>query len=224
MQEPDSLTPSQRAEILLNRTNVALARSQRLIDSWLPPKPQSSSGVVQRLDDDDEESFKSMSETAGVGSAKAFAAEEESARRKIGLTKGNERLLETMLGRKGAREKMRSLGNGSGVAGGHVAVKKMDGVEAEPRNRNMVQADNEVENEDEEDRVARFGERKRRRIESNEGELEKLGKSEDELARTPNAARVEKRKPVSYLDELLAGKKSKKNKKKHAENNAAPAT
>jgi hypothetical protein len=29
-----------QADIIFNRTNVALARSQRLIQSWLPPKPQ----------------------------------------------------------------------------------------------------------------------------------------------------------------------------------------
>ena len=30
-----------QADIIFNRTNVALARSQRLIASWLPPKPES---------------------------------------------------------------------------------------------------------------------------------------------------------------------------------------
>lgn len=35
---PGGLAMASEAEIVFNRANVALARSQRLIASWLPPK------------------------------------------------------------------------------------------------------------------------------------------------------------------------------------------
>ncbi|KAI7515220.1 hypothetical protein KC316_g21563, partial [Hortaea werneckii] len=57
------------ADVILNRTNVALARSQRLIQSWLPPKPSEESAATQLTPaEDDEEDFKGLDETAGIGS------------------------------------------------------------------------------------------------------------------------------------------------------------
>nr|POE78643.1 hypothetical protein CFP56_62894 [Quercus suber] len=226
MQDLDSsLTPAQRAEILLNRTNVALARSQRLIESWLPPRPDASSAAVTSTDGDnddtgDENAFNSMSEIAGIGSVKAFAVEDDGVRnRRGGLTKGNERLLETILGRKGARERMKSLGKGAaGAVGGHEAVKKMEGRGGKGREREVKDED-----EDEEERDARFGGRKRRRVEDESEKTETPVEDGEagKLAPTAKRARVERRKPVSYLDELLAGKKNKKNKKKPAGVDAA---
>ena len=43
-----------QADIIFNRTNVALARSQRLIQSWLPPKPEAEQDSPANQDDDDD--------------------------------------------------------------------------------------------------------------------------------------------------------------------------
>lgn len=53
-------TPSE-ADIIFNRTNVALARSQRLIQSWLPPKTAEETAnakTEEELRKEDEELFK----------------------------------------------------------------------------------------------------------------------------------------------------------------------
>lgn len=51
--------PPNEADIIFNRANIALARSQRLVASWLPPRTTTSeesntSGTENRQDDDDE--------------------------------------------------------------------------------------------------------------------------------------------------------------------------
>jgi hypothetical protein len=62
---PKDTTPSE-ADIVFNRANVALARSQRLIQSWLPPK--TAEDVVheqhstQDLLKEDEQVFKATPE------------------------------------------------------------------------------------------------------------------------------------------------------------------
>lgn len=49
------------ADIIFNRANVALARSQRLIESWLPPKTadeMASAKTEEELQKEDEALFK----------------------------------------------------------------------------------------------------------------------------------------------------------------------
>lgn len=51
--------PPNEADIIFNRANIALARSQRLVASWLPPRTtttseSNTSGLDDKQDDDDE--------------------------------------------------------------------------------------------------------------------------------------------------------------------------
>lgn len=52
--------PPNEADIIFNRANIALARSQRLVASWLPPRTTTTSeesntpGLDDKQDDDDE--------------------------------------------------------------------------------------------------------------------------------------------------------------------------
>jgi hypothetical protein len=52
--------PPSEADIIFNRANIALARSQRLVASWLPPRTTTTSeqskasGEDNQRDDDDE--------------------------------------------------------------------------------------------------------------------------------------------------------------------------
>lgn len=49
--------PPSEADIIFNRANIALARSQRLVASWLPPRTTTTStdsGAENKQDDDDE--------------------------------------------------------------------------------------------------------------------------------------------------------------------------
>jgi hypothetical protein len=55
-----------QADIIFNRTNVALARSQRLIASWLPPKPQSEQQESTQAAADEDDDFRGDSEIGGM--------------------------------------------------------------------------------------------------------------------------------------------------------------
>ena len=59
--------PAPDVDTLLNRANLALARSRRVVASWLPPKTsgdQGATGTGEAADDDeeDEEMFKPVPE------------------------------------------------------------------------------------------------------------------------------------------------------------------
>ncbi|BCR87068.1 DUF3245 domain-containing protein [Aspergillus chevalieri] len=58
-------------EIILNRANVALARSQRLVASWLPPQTteeqSSNTKSEEELQREEDEIFTAVPETLGVG-------------------------------------------------------------------------------------------------------------------------------------------------------------
>ena len=61
---------TQDTEVVLNKINLALARSQRLLSTWLPPRPDSagrSNGDAHHdgkaeEEDEDEDLFKAESE------------------------------------------------------------------------------------------------------------------------------------------------------------------
>lgn len=57
--------PSEDAEVIFNRANVALARSQRLIQSWLGPEAghASSGRNLWEEGEDDDNDFKPEPET-----------------------------------------------------------------------------------------------------------------------------------------------------------------
>lgn len=40
------------ADVILNRTNVALARSQRLVASWLPPKTAAEESATSKSEEE----------------------------------------------------------------------------------------------------------------------------------------------------------------------------
>lgn len=60
--------PPNEADIIFNRANIALARSQRLVASWLPPRTtttseeSNTSGLDDKQDDDDDEIFTAVPE------------------------------------------------------------------------------------------------------------------------------------------------------------------
>lgn len=53
------------ADIILNRANVALAKSQRLLASWLPPRPEEefeSAKTAEEIEKEDREIFTAVPE------------------------------------------------------------------------------------------------------------------------------------------------------------------
>ncbi|KAI7158478.1 hypothetical protein KC349_g4815 [Hortaea werneckii] len=230
------------ADVILNRTNVALARSQRLIQSWLPPKPSEESAATQSTPaEDDEEDFKGLDETAGIGSKRK--AEDDGLpdgalrRKKLG---SNDKLLEQILGKKAAQQKKKQDASKNSMKAS-LPAKQMPAQPTKP-----PQPDSEEE--EEEGRAAAFKSKKRKANPpvprpaeppvQESGAKEKTAHEEgmqndhavhDTEPQTANEKdtddeRPAKRKTGSYLDELLNQKASKKSKKKNKSKPAGTST
>lgn len=230
--------PTSETDVILNRINVSLARSQRLINSWLPPKPESEA-VDEKEDEDD---FKSMTEIGGLGSKTAYAEEEglpDGAFQRKKLS-SNDKLLEQLLGKKVAQARKKEAGKSMSTSK-HAAPKQLA---SWPK----VSKGAESEDEDEGGRVAAFKSKKRKpeakpqtvKVSTDDETMEDVidsGEATGTPNPTDNDAAVEKgsppqqqkaakRKSTSYLDELLAqkaNKKSKKKKKKKKQSQDAPS-
>ncbi|KAK5169846.1 uncharacterized protein LTR77_005824 [Saxophila tyrrhenica] len=217
-------------DIILNRINVAHARSQRLLQSWLPPKQEQEPTSESREDDED---FRSMTEVGGYGSKAAYAEDAATdgliPRKK---TTSNDMLLEQILGKKGAQAKRKKDAEKSGDKS---AVKFGA---SKPLQKSKEDSKAHVESEDEEGggRASAFKSRKARRTgedgaQSNVSHKDDVTQSETlPTAEDTTPAKVKdsdledggeddvrptKRKKASYLDEVLAQKSKKKKKKKN---------
>ena len=218
------------ADVILNRINVSLARSQRLINSWLPPKAESQD--VE--ENEDEEDFKSMTEIGGLGSKTAYAGDEslpDGAFQRKKLS-SNDKLLEQLLGKKAAQARKKSQDAGKSMSTSkHAAPKQLT---------TRPKASREVESEDEDEggRSAAFKSRQRNKPsnprtadpQADDDQIDVLIEDQSVTAtvgtddggsfnaKSVNIFNTEqepaKRKTTSYLDELLAQKANKKSKKK----------
>ncbi|KAK5125652.1 hypothetical protein LTR85_011926 [Meristemomyces frigidus] len=220
------------ADVILNRTNVALARSQRLIQSWLPAKTAAEESSTEQAHEEDEDDFIGLDELGGLGSKRKADDEglPDGAFRRKKLA-SNEKLLEQLLGKKAAQARKQALeGSSRASAGMGLAAPKVMPARLERK----------VESEDEEEgRAASFKSRKPRaraahaapvvvQTQVEEGpDAEEADNAQaappathiDRSAATDDAEpeeRPSKRKAGSYLDEVLGQKanKKKKNKKK----------
>ncbi|KAE8146083.1 hypothetical protein BDV25DRAFT_56494 [Aspergillus avenaceus] len=66
-QRTDMSAAKTETDIILNKANVALARSQRLVASWLPPKTSEEQAIVNSESQREDEIFVAVPETLGVG-------------------------------------------------------------------------------------------------------------------------------------------------------------
>ncbi|KAL2355468.1 hypothetical protein BJ546DRAFT_973582 [Cryomyces antarcticus] len=218
---PVSTSPSE-ADIVFNRANVALARSQRLIASWLPPRTAEElahSKTEEELEKEDRETFAPVPELLGLGAKPPKDIVEGSFRRtKIS---SNDAVLKQLLGKRAgsARQVSTSL---------HAGAKPLT---AKPVTR-------EEESEEEEGRASLFTSKrsKKRIVATPEREVEvEEPTSNPKIAKPPadDSSDVEAgeatqkastggrdRSPKkggagNYLDELLADRSRKKKKKKY---------
>ena len=222
------------ADVILNRTNIALARSQALIRSWMSqPKP----GEVEDEDQDDE-GFGGDSELGGIGSIAQHEDDglADTLRRK--KLSSNDKLLEQILGKKAAaahkksRAELQKREVNVNVPGlGMTTIAR--GKQKPQQKRATRQAESDSE---EEGRAAAFKSKKAKPKQSQQvaNNLEQAGiedvkftasaDPESSIARHPppaldygnpqSGSRAQKRQAGSYLDEILAQKAKKKSKKK----------
>jgi hypothetical protein len=221
-----------QADIIFNRTNVALARSQRLIASWLPPKPESEqqeSTKAAAADEDDD--FRGDSEIGGIGS---MAQKDDS-----GLPEGafkrrnpgaNDKLLDSLLGKKAANahrkaQALAKSANAQSMEAPKPAVKEKPKRPAE-----------DSDSEEEGGRAAAFKSKRAKpskpqpkaqendaedgaHMDTDTPEASVEAKAAELTLQPPQDTNTSKsngrKRPASYLDELLGQKANKKNKKKN---------
>lgn len=220
------------ADVVLNQLNVALARSQRVMNSWLPAKRPEEQQSIETEDDD--EDLKPMTELGGIHSIAAYDEEglPEGAfqRKKLSI---NDKLMEQLIGKKAAQAKKKSQDAGKSMSTSkHAAPKPLVN---RPRS---ARRENESEDEEEFGRAGMFKSRKpiksstlpdseyivddsmadRPEVEHQYTESAESGPVRREepiraLDAKPNDKATAK-KNGRYLDELLAQKAAKKGKRK----------
>ncbi|KAF2431237.1 hypothetical protein EJ08DRAFT_696624 [Tothia fuscella] len=208
---PKSKEPSE-AEIVFNRANVALAKSQRLIASWLPPKtPEelANAKTQEELEKEDADLFTPVPELLGVGAPLPKDAADGVVKRKD--TSSLDALRKQLLGRNATTR--------------NLEVKPEQGV-SKPLAKTAKPVLSESE-DDEGGRSAVFASRKIKSKRPISPEVPTENYEEDlgsdlppERSPKPSSkpidskAKPSKRKASSFLDEMLAEKAKKKSKKK----------
>lgn len=209
-------------DLYASKYNVSLARSQALLQSWLPAKPDQN---VTPAEDDDDSDFKPMSEAAGLGAATSSDSAISDVLRRSRAS--NDKLLENLLGKKAAQARKKSMEAAK--------VKHTPSGPSKPAPLSRPAEDSEEEGEV--GRVAAFSSRSKTRDRNIPAYTAPGGIADDILhedaeppdpredlatvvemvvEQMPNLdedVRPKKRKAGSYLDEILAGKASKKKKK-----------
>ncbi|KAF2145084.1 uncharacterized protein K452DRAFT_316207 [Aplosporella prunicola CBS 121167] len=219
-------------EIAFNRASVALARSQALIASWLPPRTTEEAASAKSDDDvqkEDKALFTPSAEVLGVGAEPPKDVLEGSFRRN--QLSSNERLRQQLLG-KNAKPGPKSAQQSGPL---HAPVKK-----PAPKPAARRQADSD--DDEEEGRAAAFkskrqktqaattdpianARRPREEDASDSDEREERPKAALKQAPAPATSSVPerpKKKANSFLDELLE-ERSKKKKKKRNKNKGEAA-
>ncbi|TKX25583.1 hypothetical protein C1H76_2233 [Elsinoe australis] len=210
--------PSEDAEVIFNKANVALARSQRLIESWLGPEAghASSGGNLWEEGEDDDNDFKPEPETLGVG-AKAPDSDVGFGLKRKQPSTSNDKLLEQLLGKKAAREHQAKM-----------AAQRMSKQQASSKDSPVSKAakptEIEDDSEEEEGRASAFRSKASRkrplpRPPPTENDAADESQSEDEAGKATRGGKVKaapkasKARGGTYLDQILAEKASKKRKK-----------
>ncbi|KAF2718857.1 hypothetical protein K431DRAFT_287316 [Polychaeton citri CBS 116435] len=223
-----------RIDILLNRQNVALARSQRLIQSWLPkhddPEKSTTSVEPGHPQDDNEDEFRGMSELAGIGAVVRDDDDGQIGGLRRKKVPSNDKLLEQLLGKKAANahRKRQDAGRSTLSAKSQGQGSSQGMLPQAPRGRQGGESD-----EDEEGgRTTSFKSKKAPHAvksaptmiredddaaavaEDPDMAVAPKRKASRSLSQSEEEVKPAKKKHGSYLDELLAQKARKKKKKK----------
>ncbi|KAJ5096224.1 Protein of unknown function DUF3245 [Penicillium alfredii] len=210
------------SDVILNRANVALSRSQRLVASWLPEQNAdelANTKSEEELQREEDEIFTAVPETLGVGAPLPEKAADGSWNRtELG---SNDQLRKQLLG-KNYQKVMKANAAANSRPGGAASA-----TGSSPSNPHTSQthgdkntADDDDE-EEEEGRAALVGKKQQRRKVTQQAPSASAPDSganhseHGEMASVkPMPARSKgKKKATSYLDEILA-ERAKKRKKR----------
>ncbi|KAL9614888.1 MAG: hypothetical protein Q9167_000630 [Letrouitia subvulpina] len=216
---------SSEVDIILNRANVALAKSQRLVASWLPPRSEEElkkAKSEEELDREEQEIFKPAPESLGLGAKIPENIKDGDVQRQ--KLSANDELRRQLLGRdflkmqakvKGGRDGMGRVVPGSGPLMARSA----------PRPEPVKRPIQEESEEDEGGRslLGKASKKKKAQVKLEEDadavDVEELNSGQEEPTMTANTHKRSNR----YLDQVLAQRernKKKKRSKRRKENRA----
>ncbi|KAL4793794.1 hypothetical protein BDV19DRAFT_390778 [Aspergillus venezuelensis] len=234
-----SLSKSE-TDIILNKANIALARSQRLVASWLPDEPSTESSETNTKTDaeiqrEEDEIFTAVPETLGLGAPLPSKAADGSWNRTE--LDSNDALRRQLLGRnykkvmaekeRARKEKAASIGSVNGTTG------KGAGSTGQQKS-NSGSAVEEDDDDEDEGRAASIGKKaasRKRKGGSGGGETTPAGQKEDpnggeskdeageegdesKTATSQQRSRTKgRKKATSFLDEILAERSKKRAKR-----------
>ncbi|OJD20728.1 hypothetical protein ACJ73_07936 [Blastomyces percursus] len=212
------------ADIVFNRANVALARSQRLIASWLPPKTAeeiANTKTEEELQREEDEIFTPVPEKLGLGAPLPKSQADGNANRTE--LSSNEKLRKQLLGKN-----YKKFTPSVSVTGSRPLPKtnKQHHQRAKPQPEN--------DDDDEDEGRSSLGRNKRKRVEekrTGDDAATTTGPATEPATSNPNdngedkqsddgsAQRsTQRKKPVSYLDELLAERSKRRRRRKKNRN------
>ncbi|OJD13247.1 hypothetical protein AJ78_06269 [Emergomyces pasteurianus Ep9510] len=208
------------ADIVFNRANVALARSQRLIASWLPPKTDeeiANTKTEEELQREEDEIFTPVPEKLGLGAPLPQSQADGSFNRTE--LSSNEKLRKQLLGKNYKKKSTSDTQVNSSER------RKQQQYHHQSANSRIVECDED----DEDEGRSSLGRNKRQRTKQKTTEVEKdtttrttdgdgdgdgnRGNGEDNESADDRQRSTQRKKPASYLDELLS-ERSKKRKRK----------
>ncbi|KAJ5935643.1 hypothetical protein N7466_005190 [Penicillium verhagenii] len=210
------------SDVILNRANVALARSQRLVASWLPAQTEDELANVkseEELQREEDEIFTAVPETLGVGAPLPEKAADGSWNRtELG---SNDKLRKQLLGKNYDRF-MKAEAEKKAAAKLSAAA----ALEAKTAATTAAKQQDEESEDEEEGRMAALSSRNKRKAMPSKAkakiateEQDKNSPEDGQDAPSTKEAPVRqttlkgKKKATSYLDELLA-ERAKKRKKR----------
>ncbi|KAL8791086.1 MAG: hypothetical protein Q9213_000293 [Squamulea squamosa] len=204
------------ADIIFNRANVALAKSQRLVASWLPPRTEDelkNAKTEEQIEKEEQEMFTPVPEVLGLGAKIPEDFKDWDLKRQ--KLSSNDLLRRQLLGKDHIKSQNKySQGQASLLGTGSVP-----GFGSKPR---LVPARRELEDGSSEDEGGRSSLGKKK-LKSEPTRISNSTRDEESEADTmdyedPKSERPETLKPpkktTNYLDEVLAQKMEKKHRKK----------
>ncbi|KAL8852966.1 MAG: hypothetical protein Q9221_002216 [Calogaya cf. arnoldii] len=209
------MTPQpSEADIIFNRANVALAKSQRLMASWLPPRTDSelkNAKTEEQIEKEEQEMFTPVPEVLGLGAKIPEDLKDWDLKRQ--KLSSNDQLRRQLLGKDHAKLR---------VKGGHERPAHRDAgppllVGSKPRPAPAKRGLGDNSSDDEGGRASLGRKKVKRPAEAIEPEkdesLEDAVNVEEPRNERQDTLKRSK-KANNYLDEILSQKKQKKHKSK----------
>ncbi|KAL8737414.1 MAG: hypothetical protein Q9181_001693 [Wetmoreana brouardii] len=200
------------ANIIFNRANVALAKSQRLVASWLPPRTDDelrNAKTEEEMEQEEKDLFTPVPEVLGLGASIPEDVDDGDLKRQ--KLSSNDLLRKQLLG----NDYVKRRGAGSHGQGNQRGIGGALPVGSKPRPAPSKRKTEDLSSSDEGGRST-LGKKKQREIVPNEqaGESDAGALTRGEVqSERPEDMRLSK-KATSYLDEVLSQKQKKHKVKK----------